>query len=267
MRIFIIISFLFFLNISFASDFDHNHSIWNQLLEKYVHMNEEQVSSFVDYSSFLANEIELDKYLKLLSEVNKDVYDNWTKSQQLSFLINAYNAFTIKLILTEYPDINSIRNITPFFRSPWKIEFFELFGKKRHLDWLEHEVIREKGVFDEPRIHFAVNCASIGCPMLLNQAYIYSLLENQLEFVTKQFLSDKSRNYFDENRNRLYISRIFNWYKEDFELGFRNTFSVEEFLSLYSEELSHDYNSCQIIKNISYNRLSYTSYNWNLNNK
>ncbi|MGD8911013.1 MAG: DUF547 domain-containing protein, partial [Chromatiales bacterium] len=95
---------------------------------------------------------------------------------------NPYNAFTIELILTKYPGIESIKELGGLFRSPWKRRFFTLLGERRHLDNLEQDMIRAFGVFDEPRIHFALNCASIGCPMLRNEAYVAERLDLQLEF-------------------------------------------------------------------------------------
>lgn len=193
-------------------------------------------STEVDYAGFKSAQTELTAYLKSLSAVSKDTFNQWDKNTQLAFLINAYNAYTIDLILTRYPDLTSIRDIGGFFSSPWKQAFAPLLGEKRTLDDIEHNLIREKGVYNEPRIHFAVNCASIGCPALREEAYVGDKLDEQLEQQTVRFLSDNSRNYYDGNT--LHISKIFSWYKEDFEVQWGDSTSLRGFLTHYSGALS-----------------------------
>ena len=128
-------------------------------------------ASRVDYSAFQKNQKVLQAYLASMSAVSRSEFDSWTKDQQLAFLINAYNAWTIEFVLSAYPDIKSIKDLGSFFSSPWKKEFINLLGETRSLDNIEHTLIRGSGRYNEPRIHFAVNCASIGCPALLNRAY------------------------------------------------------------------------------------------------
>lgn len=193
-------------------------------------------STEVDYAGFKSSQTDLTAYLKSLSAVSKETFNQWDKNTQLAFLINAYNAYTIDLILTRYPDLTSIRDIGGFFSSPWKQAFAPLLGEKRTLDDIEHNLIREKGVYNEPRIHFAVNCASIGCPALREEAYVGDKLDEQLEQQTVRFLSDNSRNYYDGNT--LHISKIFSWYKEDFEVQWGDSTSLRGFLTHYSGALS-----------------------------
>lgn len=198
-----------------ASAFDHTHRQWSALLARHVTWIEQGVASEVDYPSFINNRPELEAYLTSLSNVPRAQYDTWASEQRLAFLINAYNAFTLKLVITHYP-VESIKDIGGLFGNPWKQAFIPLLGQTLTLDQLEHSMIREPGVFDEPRIHFAVNCASVGCPALRNEAFIAARLDEQLEDSQKRFLSDPSRNRFDPTRQRFQVSKIFDWYGEDF---------------------------------------------------
>jgi hypothetical protein len=131
----------------------------------------------------------------------------------MAFLINAYNAFTVEKILARYPDIRSIWDFGRLVGNPFKDEFFVLLGNRRSLNWIEHETLRKR--YREPRIHYAVNCASVGCPMLREEAYVGARLEAQLEQQARRFLSDRSRNRM--RAGRLEVSKIYEWFKEDFE--------------------------------------------------
>lgn len=227
-------------------------------------------STQVVYSGFKSSQTELTAYLKSLSAVSQDTFEQWDQNTQLAFLINAYNAYTIDLILTRYPDLTSIRDIGGFFSSPWKQEFAVLLGKKRSLDDIEHGLIREKGVYNEPRIHFAVNCASIGCPALREEAYVGDKLDEQLEQQTVRFLSDNSRNYYDGNT--LHISKIFSWYKDDFEMKWRDSSSLNGFLAHYGSALSSndgkslDNDDIKAIKSGN-SEIEFLDYNWALNDQ
>jgi hypothetical protein len=189
--------------------------------------------------------------------VSKAQFDQWTQAQRLAFLINAYNAFTVKLIVDHYP-IDSIKAIGGFFRSPWKIKFFTLFGEKAYLDYIEHELIRGKD-YAEPRIHFALVCASVGCPKLQPQAYTAERLELMLESATRTFLQDVSRNRYDAPSNTVYLSSIYKWYGEDFV---EKTASVEGFVASY---LSDDATVQQKIRQRQVD-VEYLDYDWSLNN-
>lgn len=223
-----------------AQAFDHSHNAWDVLLKRHVILISGGNASQLDYSGMLADRAELKRYLDRLSAVSGVQYQSWSDSQRLAFLINAYNAFTVELILTAYPDIQSIKELGTLFRSPWKKRFFTLLGKERHLDELEHELIRAPGVFDEPRIHFAVNCASVGCPMLRNEAYTAEQLEQQLEDALGRFLADNSRNRFDAATGTLWLSKIFDWYGEDFEQGDRGFDSVQAGLARFADQLGRE---------------------------
>ena len=178
----------------------------------------------------------LTAYLTALGKIDKQTFEQWPAPQQLSFLINAYNAWTVELILTAYPDIKSIKDLGSFFSSPWSKKFIPLLGETRSLDNIEHKLIRGDNKYGDPRIHFAVNCASIGCPALREEAYSADKLEQQLTEQTIRFLSDKSRNRF--TKDTMELSAIFKWYGDDFTLGFRGSRSLSAFILLYQKALN-----------------------------
>ena len=204
-----------------------DHGPWNQLLQRHVVVTEGGNATQVDYAAIAQDPGPLNAYLAALTGVDQATFGDWSESEQLAFLINAYNAFTLALILTEYPDLESIRDLGSLFTSPWEKAFFELLGQRRTLDELEHQMIRAN--FVEPRIHFAVNCASIGCPALRAKAYSGTDLDNQLEDQTRRFLADRSRNRV--KADELQVSKIFDWYSEDFTSGWRDAHSLADFLA------------------------------------
>jgi hypothetical protein len=185
-----------------------DHSVWDGLLKKYV-----DDKGMVNYKAWKAKSGDaqaLDQYLAHLSQSN----GKGTKEQQLAFWINAYNAVTVKGILREYPT-TSIRNHTAklFGYNIWKNLKLVVGGKQVSLDEMEHQVLRKMG---EPRIHFAIVCASIGCPRLLNEAYVAERLDEQLTVNSKSFFADASKFRYDANRQTFYISPIIQWFGEDF---------------------------------------------------
>ena len=217
-------------------DFDHGR--WNLLLSKHVIVSADGLSTAVDYASLGVNREPLQSYLEETSRVSRASFDAWETSDQLAFLINLYNAATVELILDNMGSsdpIDSIRDIGSLFTSAWELERVALFGNLVTLDDIEHDMIRGWGRYNEPRIHFAVNCAAIGCPALRAEAYTGTALEGQLEDATRDFLSDRSRNYFDGRRLRL--SSIFKWYREDFERSWGGSNALGEFVARYSSEL------------------------------
>jgi len=185
-----------------------DHSNWNALLQKYVDQQ-----GMVQYTAWKRNAGDLqvlDQYLQLLSHSN----GQGTKEEQLAFWINAYNAVTVKGILKEYPT-SSIRNHTAkvFGYNIWKNLKLIVGGKPVSLDEMEHQVLRKMG---EPRIHFAIVCASIGCPRLLNEAYVADRLEEQLTLNAKAFFADPSKCRYDSKSGVFYMSPILEWFGEDF---------------------------------------------------
>ncbi|MEX1056389.1 MAG: DUF547 domain-containing protein [Natronospirillum sp.] len=216
-----------------ARAFDHDR--FDRLLSEHVVSIDQGVATEVDYAALLEVRSELRGYLDDLAGVSREAFDQWPASEQLAFLINAYNAATLDLIFTEYPGLESIRDIGWLFQSPWKRDFVQLLGDERSLDNIEHDLIRGSGRYNEPRIHFAVNCASIGCPALRTEAYTADKLDTQLEEQTRLLLADRSRNRLDESK--LEVSSIFDWYREDFEAGWRGQDSLAGFLALYADSL------------------------------
>ena len=207
--------FMTLASAAFGQTFDQRHAAWTELLAEHVSWTPDGSASTVDYAGFQADRKPLQHYLDSLSAVPLKHFQQWPEAQRQAFLINAYNAYTVALILTRYPDLDSIKDLGGLFSSPWKKSFFELLGQTRSLDEVEHELLRGAADFAEPRIHFAVNCASIGCPALRPQAYVGEHLDAQLEDQTARFLRDRSRNRMDADQ--LAVSMIFRWYREDFD--------------------------------------------------
>ncbi|WDP93231.1 MAG: DUF547 domain-containing protein [Desulfobacter sp.] len=180
-----------------------DNRIYAQLLKAHVKKGR------VDYGGFKREEALFDQYLKILSDTDPKAL---TRNHRFAFYINAYNAFTIKLILSEYPEVNSIKELGGFFSSPWSKKFISLGGWKVSLDYIEHEVLRPE--FKDPRVHFAINCAARSCPPLLNRPYQGERLERQLEEQTRAFINNKRSSFVKEGT--LFISKIFDWFEEDF---------------------------------------------------
>jgi hypothetical protein len=191
--------------------FDHSHAAWDTLLKRHVAVLDGGTASRLDYGRLERQALKA--YLENLSGVAAGEFDRWSRAEQMAFLINAYNAFTAEKILMRYPDIRSIWDFGRVFGNPFRDRFFVLLGGPKSLDDLEHGILRK--AYRDPRIHFAVNCASVGCPMLREEAYVAARLERQLDQQAERFLSDRSRNRFRDGR--LEVSKIFDWFKEDFE--------------------------------------------------
>lgn len=225
------------------------HQPWDRLVQKYTDRG------LFRYKDLHPNSGDLQSYLKTLSSVSEKDFSSWSKFDQIAFLINAYNAFTVDLILRHYPvgsigDIGGpIRAVNLARGAPWKKFEFTLLGDNRTLDWIEHSKLRVD--YNEPRIHFAINCASIGCPALRNEAYVGSRLEAQLESATRSFFADRTKNRWDRSKNTLYLSKILDWFRGDFEA---KSGSLVNFIRPYFSE------------NIPDNaKIEFTGYDWSLN--
>jgi hypothetical protein len=241
---------------------EFDHSLWQGLLQQHVNEFEGSRVTQLDYEAMQNDQLVLQSYLRALAVVSRVTFDSWTDGDQLAFLINAYNAGVVALILTEYPDIDSINDIGFLFSSPWRRNVISLFGEQVSLDDIEHGMIRGWDKYFEPRIHFAVNCAAIGCPALQSDAYVGDNLDNQLEHSTRLFLADRQRNYF--SNGRLYVSRIFDWYEEDFDRDWFGVNSVSEFLTRYADALGLDTATISALKREDV-RIRYLQYDWGLN--
>jgi len=210
-----------------------DHSEWDVLLKKHV-----DDTGNVDYKGFTKDISALEQYLEYLAgnlPANKA-----SKPEKLAYYINLYNAATVKLILDHYPT-KSIKDI----KNPWGEEIVQMGGEKISLGDLEHKILRKMG---DPRIHFAINCASYSCPKLWNTVFTASNLEKLLEQTAKDFINDPSKNALTKEKANL--SEIFNWYKKDFT----QNGSLIDYLNKYAD-----------VKLTSNTKISYLNYNWDLN--
>ena len=247
--------------------FDHQHAAWNALVKAHVVVAAGGNASALRYAGMQRDREALRGYLAALSAVTTQEYGAWPKAQQLAFLINAYNAYTVELILTRYPDLKSIKDLGSLVQSPWKKKFFRLVGTERTLDDVEHGLIRAPGVFDDPRIHAAVVCASVGCPMLRNEAYAgvsAERLDAQLDDGLRRFLSDRTRNRFDASAGTLQVSKLFDWYRKDFEQGHRGFDTLQTLFARHAEVLA-DTLPAQAEIRTGRARIVFLDYDWSLN--
>ena len=217
-----------------APSFDHGYAAWTALLARHVVLREGGKSSQVDYAGMARDRAALKAWLASLEAVGEAQFAAWSRVDRMAFLVNAYNGFTVELILAEYPRHKSIRDYGSLFTNAWKRKFFRLLGRERNLDEIEHEMLRAPGAYEDVRLHFAVNCASIGCPMLREEAYVGARLDAQLEEQVLRLLSDRSRNRFDAQRGALELSRIFDWYGKDWDKGWRGVAGGQPVQSLAS---------------------------------
>jgi len=210
-----------------------DHTLWQFLLQQYV-----DDTGQVDYSGLLKEKHVLESYVNILKE--KQPSGNWSRNAKLSYYINLYNSYTVLLILDNYPT-SSIKKIN----QPWDQKLIPLGDNMISLGDLEHEILRK---MDEPRIHFAINCASASCPKLLNEVYLPETLDEQLERATYEFIeSDRNR----IEKDHLELSKIFKWYKNDFLDG-----DIRAYINTYTNvNIAEDA------------KVSYLEYDWNLNGR
>ncbi len=232
--------------------FDHTHALWTEVLKAHVKGDR------FDYEALKRDPQKLRRYLDRLHAVTPAELASWTREQRYAFWINVYNAHTVDLIVGEYP-LDSIRDLGGLFSKVWDKEFIEMRahhpdGKddELSLDDVEHAILRPR--FEDARIHAAVNCASIGCPPLRNEAFVAERLDAQLDEQMRAFLADESRNRFDRAGNRVRISKIFDWFAGDFE---RDAESVRAYLRRY-----HPGDDDAWIQDA---KVDYLDYDWDLN--
>lgn len=236
---------MFFMIILMTSNVSAaEHKKWNTFLMSHVE------KGLVDYNSVAQDDVLLREYLKQLAETNFQLLSD---SERLAYLINAYNAYTVALIIDNRDGteiVASIKDIGGFFSSPWKKKVARLGGNIYTLDEVEHKLIRVQ--FSDPRVHFALNCASISCPPLAPFAYEGDVLDTQLDQQTRSFINTAENT--ELTGNVLSVSKIFDWYAEDFSAG------VLPFIRANAEgELAK---KMDLQKEMS---LSYKSYDWSLN--
>jgi hypothetical protein len=241
--------------------FDHGHAAWSSLLSRHVQWNALGTASRVDYAGFAADAKGLSSYLSELAQVDERTFRSWSKADRDAFLINAYNAATVQLILTRYPDLKSIKDLGGLFSSPWKREFVDLLGQRRSLDSIEHGLLRGADDYTDPRIHFAVNCASIGCPALRPEAYVGARLATQLQDQTERFLGDRNRNRLAADGRSLQVSKLFDWYGADFDA---HAGGVRSFLADHAAALGLVAATTDKLRKDQL-AIGYTEYDWSLN--
>ena len=188
--------------ISYSSE-QPDHTIWDRLLQAHV-----SSSGKVKYKSMKIKMDTLDAYLREL--IDHPPASDWSKSAKKAYYINAYNAYCIKFVLTKYPT-KSVNDISFSGKEIWDFRMVKLGEKTTNLRSLENDILRKMG---DSRIHFAINCASYSCPKLWNRAYTESNVNSRMTKMAKAFVNDPKKNIITEKK--IQISKIFEWYKEDF---------------------------------------------------
>jgi hypothetical protein len=255
------------MNSTVVLAFDHQHQMLTQVLSDVVKLSANKKQTRVDYGLLFKQPNKLNQYLAALSSVKKSDYALWTADEQLSFLINAYNGFTLQLINQNYVKfqsgkVESIKDLGSFFSSPWKKSFFTLLDEKRSLDDVEHNMIRVW--FERPRIHAAVVCAAVSCPPLRNEAFVADKLDWQLDDQMRQFLSDDQSNTIYISEDRVRLSSIFKWYAEDFEKGQQGFNSLKDLIYVYQADIANDPQQLTFLQKQDFS-IRYLDYDWRLN--
>ena len=210
-----------------------NQSTWDALLKKHVITLQGGQVTQVNYAGMQQDKSRLGIYLQSTSAVSRSEFERWNKNEQLAFLINSYNAWTVSLILSEYPNVKSIKDLGSFFQSPWKKSFIPLLGETRSLDDIEHDCTTTR-----------------------------LRLDSQLDEATRLFLADRNRNRVVVQS--LQVSSIFKWYREDFEKGWRGFYSLNDFFVFYYQALDVNHGNIQKLKKMN---IEFLDYDWRLNKK
>ena len=200
----------------------------------------------VDYAGWKKGQLALDAYLRQLVVVKKEEFAAFTRPEQTAFLIDAYNAYTVRLILNHFP-LGSIRSIGLLPGAAFRRGFIPLLGEELSLNDLEGR-LREMG---DPRIHFALVCASQSCPKLRATAYRAAGLEVQLDTAAREFIGDPRKNRFEPGA--AHLSSIFKWYGDDFN---KAAGSLADYLNRYTKE--------PLPKDV---RIDFLDYDWSLNGR
>jgi hypothetical protein len=209
----------------------------------------------VDYAALKANPSDLRMFLEHAVAVSEKEFRAWPESRQIAFLVNLYNAQTLQLIIEHYP-VASIKKIGTLLKGPWDQPVVRLFGQTVTLAHLEHEILRKR--YKEPRIHFALVCAAIGCPPLRAEPFSADALDRQLEDQGRQFLRDAAKNRLDRKAGVLYLSPIFDWFKKDFT---DKAGSLQAFVAPYFSETDARFLKEQDVE------IRFTHYDWSLNDR
>lgn len=233
--------------LSEAHAFDQSHGAYDRLLTEQVR------DGFVNYTALKAAPDPLNDYLDQLAAVPEIEFKGWNGQDRLAFLINLYNAATLKLVVDNYP-LKSIRSIGWLPGRAWKQDTVPLFGKMISLDDLEHGIIRQE--YREARVHYALVCAARGCPPLRTEAFVGNRLNEQLDDQGRIFIGQSQKNSVDAASKTLYLSPIFKWFSEDFEAA---AGSVTKFVAPFFPEAERTALATGDFK------IEYTDYDWSLN--
>ena len=222
-----------------------DHSVLDDLLRRHVR------DGWVDYARLKPKEARLAAYLQTLSDIKSTRH---SRNELLAMYINAYNAATLKLILENYPGLQSIKDVPE--KKRWKAKRWLIAGQELSLDELEHQVLRTR--FKEPRIHFAINCASIGCPPLRSEAYTAGRIDEQLQAQAESIHRSERWLRVDSVAGKVYLTPLYDWFKSDFAANGR---SVLEYASRFSPELE------KLLQRRSAPQINYLFWDWSLNGK
>ncbi|ELS00526.1 Protein of unknown function, DUF547 [Xenococcus sp. PCC 7305] len=241
----------------FLTQTSFNYQIYNEILKTYV-----SDRGLVDYQKLQASPQDLEQFNQALAGVSSATYNSWSQPERLAFLLNAYNSLTLQSIIGQNPLKKSIRDIP----GVWNRRKFAIAGQEKTLDNIEHDIIRKD--FNEPRIHMALVCAAMSCPILRNAAYTAANLDSQLDEQTRKFLTSPQGFKIDRNQNIVYLSSIFKWYGQDWiaSYGINDKFTgnrkekaVLNFISQYLDSQDSQY-----LEQGKY-KISYLKYDWSLN--
>jgi hypothetical protein len=230
-----------------AAAFDHTHPLFDRVLKRY------SKNALVDYATLKANPADLNRYLDGLAAVPESEFNRWSREEQIAYLINLYNASTLRLVIDHYP-LKSIKEIGSIVRGPFDQKVVRLFGRTTSPGDLEKDYLRRR--YQEPRIHFAIVCASRGCAPLRSEAYTAGKLDQQLDDQARKFMATPGKNRVDLPAGVVYLSPVFKWFKEDFV---RKSGSVLAF--------AKDYFPPDTARRLAGGRfkIEYTNYDWSLN--
>jgi len=234
-----------------------DHRMLSMLLERHVKKDR------VDYKGFARDRAMLDAYTKKLSATTKKQFDSWSKNEQFAFWINTYNAYTLTLILDNYP-VASINDLAKGDVGPWDLPLipmraFHPEGKDRDLTLNDVEQRILRPVFKDARVHAAVNCASKGCPPLRAEAFEGARLDKQLDEQMRTFVGDRTRNRFDKAGKKVVLNSIFEWYAEDFVDKKRGTTRADFLVRFAPEDAGPKPTWIKSAK------VTFDNYDWSLN--
>jgi hypothetical protein len=193
------------------ADIDHEHALYTKVLNEYV------TEGRVDYKQLHKNADDLFEYLDQLATVSQAEFDTWDKARRKAFLINLYNAQTLKIVVENHP-VRNIRMLGIPFLGPWSLAGTKAFGKRISLDHIEHGLLRSSR-YGDPRIHFALVCAAKSCPPLRNEAYVATRLDEQLDDQGRYFMTETKKNRIDKKNKVLHLTSIMSFYRGDFPSG------------------------------------------------